>query len=839
MSDSDGDTQRRIEPVADDWETISELFGELLDVAPAQRGAMLARIGQRSPAVRQELESLLRAHASAGDFLAEAQLARLDDAVARLAATPPDLGASPYAIERQIGSGGMGAVYLAHRSDGQFEQRVALKLVRSELRSDTLRERFLLERQILARLQHPNVARLLDGGVTRDGQPWYAMEYVEGRPLLEDCDAQGLSVRQRLERFVKVCDAVAYAHRNLVVHRDLKPSNILVDARGEPRLLDFGIAKLLAADPARATADLTGDGLHPVTPDYCAPEQLTGAPITTATDVYALGVMLYELLCGHRPHYVAARAPRETVDLVLTAAPERPSARVTRAATRPNGEIVSPGDVAAARDTTPERLQRTLRGDLDTIVLQAIRKEPARRYAGADALADDLRRFLDGCPVQARGDGLAYRLGKFVRRHAVAAASTAVVCVAVLTGLFVALSQAEVARREAARAAAVSDFLRDMLASANPENGDGDNQAMAQVLEAAVQRLDGGDTPLAGEPLVEASLRQTIGQTWFALGRYAQARSQMERAWELYGAAAGEADPRTLEAASVLAVVLGQLGRFEECERLLSPTLATMRRVLGEDHPATLRAMSRLATLYGETGDYAAAEALARRTVTIRQRSLGPSHPSVFPARLNVAAALAAQGRREEATALLEETLPTMQDVLGEDHRYTRNALANLGHLYTSLGRPEEGLALHERVHGITRQVLGDAHPVTLQGAANVAEALAALGRGEEALALLERTLPGMNAALGAGHPDTIYLAARRGAVLGALGRLDEARAALRRAEAAALEAVGDMHPLTAEIRELAAQLAASPAAAAPGVAVASPGAPRETAPEMEPQAPE
>ncbi|MGD8322708.1 MAG: serine/threonine-protein kinase, partial [Gemmatimonadota bacterium] len=398
------------------WARVEAVLAEALERAPERRPAFLAHACADDAELRREVEDLLAAHAETGLF----------DEVVRSSDTsqgsemdhPAGTRFGPYAVEGLLGRGGMGVVYLARRVDGEFEQEVALKVLPAGLVSDRLEQRFRAERQILARLSHPNVARLLDGGVDDAGRPWFAMERVRGTSLVEFCDTEGLGLDDRLDLYLTVCDAVQHAHQNLVVHRDLKPGNILVDENGTPRLLDFGIAKLLDPDAPGPGARETQVGVRVLTPAYAAPEQLRGEPANTASDVFQLGILLYELLTGVHPF------PERTTG---SPTPSPPSTRaVTREATRPSAAVTT-REEARARGLSPKLLSQRLRGDLDAIVLKALREEPERRYASAAELAEDLRRHRARRPVRARPDTWAYRTGRFLRRNTVALGAGAVV----------------------------------------------------------------------------------------------------------------------------------------------------------------------------------------------------------------------------------------------------------------------------------------------------------------------------------------------------------------------------------------------------------------------------
>ena len=410
------------------WRRIEDLFHQARERPPAERRPFIEAAAAGDTELRDEVLSLDASAEGAGEFLDVPPVS----GNASAAAPPLDgrrIGA--YRLEREISSGGMGTVYLAVRDDDQYRKRVAIKLIRPGLESDFVIRRFLTERQILAGLEHPNIARLIDGGASEAGWPYLVMEYVEGLPVDEYCKRHHLTVEERLVLFRKVCAAVHYAHQHLVIHRDLKPNNILVGPDGEPKLLDFGIAKLLDPGHAGDAMAQTRTGVVLLTPLYASPEQILGGRISTASDVYSMGVLLYELLTGQRPYATDAGQPGRLAGAIVEEEPERPSTAVARAARR---TAASPNDAEP-----PERLRRRLQGDLDNIVLMAIRKDPQRRYGSAEQFSDDIRRYLEGLPVIARRDTLGYRSSKFLRRHMAATVAVAGVLVALVAGLIVTL----------------------------------------------------------------------------------------------------------------------------------------------------------------------------------------------------------------------------------------------------------------------------------------------------------------------------------------------------------------------------------------------------------------
>ncbi|HKF42345.1 MAG TPA: protein kinase [Thermoanaerobaculia bacterium] len=489
----------------EEWGAIKEILNRALDLPEAERASFLAEACAGDTELEGRVASLIEADERTWSLLESPAVAASSLAQAE-PSMPPGERIGAYEIVDEIGHGGMGVVYLARRADEEFDKRVAIKTARIGLSDESFRVRFRTERQIVAGLDHPNIARLLDGGTSADGQPYLVMEYVEGEPLLEFCRARGLATKERLEIFLEVCAAVQYAHQHLIVHRDIKPSNILVTKEGTVKLLDFGIAKLIAPEPGGAEADRTGTLFQLLTPDYASPEQLRGEPVTTASDVYALGVVLYELLTGQKPYRVVDSSPADMIRIVCDTEPQRPSAAVLR-----GGE---------GRSEETQKLRKALSGDLDTIVLKAMRKEPARRYASVSELAADIRRHLEGHPVSARRDSVGYRAGKFVRRHRAAMAAASIVLVALVAGLLWNLREARRARAAEARAERRFAEVRKVANSYLFELHDaikrlpGSTPARALLVRRALQYLDG----LAREEGTDVSLRRELAEAYQKVG---------------------------------------------------------------------------------------------------------------------------------------------------------------------------------------------------------------------------------------------------------------------------------------------------------------------------------
>jgi tRNA A-37 threonylcarbamoyl transferase component Bud32/tetratricopeptide (TPR) repeat protein len=608
------------------WQKLKTLFESALEREGDDRAAFLDQACAEDPSLRLQIEALLRSHERAAEFL-EAPV--IDVATRRdedQAESVEGRRIGPYQAIREISHGGMGTVYLAARADGQYKKHVAIKLIRRGMDTDEILRRFRHERQILAALDHPNIARLLDGGTTEDGRPYFVMEYIEGVPIDDYCNTHRLNTAERLKLFRTVCSAVHYAHQNLVVHRDLKPRNILVTADGGPKLLDFGIAKLLNPELSGQSMDATATGLRLMTPDYASPEQVRGELITTASDVYTLGVLLYELLTGHRPYRVTGRAMQEIAQAVCEQEPEKPSVSVVRG---PWSLAKESGQAPSTKDQGPrtrDKLRKQLSGDLDNIVLMALRKEPQRRYASVDQFSEDIRRHLEGLPVIARKDTLGYRAGKFVTRHKVGVVAAALVFLVLVRAVVVIAWQAKIAaeqrdraRVEAAKAERISTFLQQMLSSADPNwyvtgKAKGPKVAVEDVLNEAAQRIE---TELVDQPEVKADLHHTIGNTYRALEVYDAAERHFRAALELRRRLFGEHHPRVAESLYFLGAVFHLKGDYATAEQLFRQALAILRMEPNRENANLPFLVADLAGLLIGKGDPTAAEPLFREALDL------------------------------------------------------------------------------------------------------------------------------------------------------------------------------------------------------------------------------
>ncbi|MEP7243426.1 MAG: serine/threonine-protein kinase [Gammaproteobacteria bacterium] len=691
------------------WEQVAELFAELTTVPPDQRASFLHEACGNDTELREELVSLLQAHEVSVGPLDGAPGFAANDADTDV---PSELGTQvgPYRLIRPIGEGGMGSVWLAERADGVLKRAIALKRPHVSW-IGTLAERMAQERDILASLEHPNIARLYDAGVTVDGRPYLALEYVEGVPITQYCDRLQFTVTRRLELFLQVLDAVRYAHAHLVIHRDIKPSNILVSADGRVHLLDFGIAKMLHRDaPADAGTQWGGGAL---TPDYASPEQISGRVVSTASDVYSLGVMLAELLAGGRPYELKRDSRAALEDAILEAEPRVPSKAVDLQA-------------AKARGVTEHALTRALRGDLDNIVLKALRKNPADRYANAELLAQDITRHLHGEAILAQPGSPWYYASKFLRRHKLAVASAAIVVFALVAGAAVALFQAHQARLAAARAEQVKSFALAMLQSADTDSGAGAATTAVELLQSASKRVE---TELAGRPAIAAELMTAIGYGLIGQDRVEDAAALLKKAVALSTEANGADDALTLAAQAVYGEALYNLGKNDETIALLKTTASKAHR-LGERH-TEIDAWRWLSSAQIDAGDVEAAVVSARAAVAALPAKPESDRAVLFDATqahvsLGNALTFADQpGVIEEA----REALRFAQALApGRETEYTLHARVMLGQGLVRQGQVAAGLRELKAAYAGARALFGDGYHQTEIAANLVGTALLAGG---------------------------------------------------------------------------------------------------------------
>ena len=737
----------------DRWQALSPYLDEALTLSGDAQIAWMEALRARDPQLASELETLLLEHRAAKQegFLQKSPNLLSED----LHVAGQMLGV--YQLISPIGRGGMGVVWLAERSDGRFERRVAVKVLNVALVGREGEERFKREGAILGRLSHSHIAKLLDAGVSGTGHPYLVLEHVEGEPIDRYCNQRKLDINARVRLFLDVLDAVAHAHANLIVHRDIKPSNVLVSKDGEVKLLDFGIAKLLEGEGQEGTPTLlTREGRSPLTPEYAAPEQVTGAPVTTATDVYGLGVLFYLLLSGQHPAGTGVRSPAALFKAIV----ETEAPRLSATANSFAADATS--SVAAERGTTSEKLGRALRGDLDTIAAKALKKNPEERYSSVAAFADDLSRYLKQEPINARPDTFAYRTAKFVRRNRTAVTLATLAFIAILTGLAgtlvqtrTAQRQRDVAFRERDRATRITGFMTDMFKVSDPSQARGESITAREILDKAAHRIETG---LAKDPETQAHVMYVIGEVYDNLGLIHEARSLVERAAKLQRTVLGPENPETLASMELVGKTLVEEGRFPEAETLQRETFAVRSRVLGREHPDTLHSMSRLARVLSWEGTNAEAEKLGREAVEIDRRVLGPEHPETLRLTNNLVSILWNVGDEKlyaEAENLQREAIAVERRVLGPDDPDTLTGMINLGVVLRRRGQYAEAEKVYRETLRIQSRVLGPEHPDTLVLRSSLAVALAKQARYQEAEGLYRETRAIQQRVFGPEHPYT------------------------------------------------------------------------------------
>lgn len=692
------------------WQRLSAALDELLELDREARDARLDALDDSDPDFARDLRGLLAQEDTDGTLL---------DTPLVTAPPGPREGeqVGPYRLERLLGEGGMGQVWVAERADGLYERRVALKLLRPGLADPNLRLRFTRERQILARLAHPHIARLIDAGIGDNGQPYLALEEVEGEGILEYCRKRGTPLRTRLQLFRQVCEAVTHAHANLVVHRDLKPSNILVTPEGEVRLLDFGIAKLLDGNPADPP-EATRTGLRSFTLHYAAPEQIRGEPVTTQTDVYSLGVVMYELLTGEKPYRLKRETSAQWEEAILAGDPQRPSLAVVRG-----------GDDEAVPGVDRRRWSKMLAGDLDNIVLKALSKQPGERYPSAEALSLDIQRHLDGLPVLARPQSLAYRTRKFVRRHLLPITLTLAAALTLIGLLGFTWWQRQQAVREAARAQALQTFVVGLFESAGVARS-GTPLDVETLVDAGELR---GDRELSMQPRAHAELLGVIARIRIALGQYEEARLLLQRQQRVLATLADAPPGLRLEAST-------QRGRLQRLQGDAGGCIATLAPVM----PLAQRSQAQLPAL---SADYYSQLARCQR----------------------------ATGERDAARGLFERSLAVRRSALGDDIGVVEN-LTDLAALSVDAGDYAQALRGFEGALAQLRKIAGPRHPLAIDILRSIGATQQQTGQSAAATRSLGEALALSDGLQGQNHPATLALRRQHAVLLVEEGQLEEAQ---------------------------------------------------------------
>jgi len=799
---------------AERWHQIETLFEQALELEHSARKPFLEQSCQGDATLYDEIVSLLDADTNLHSLL-EGLAVDAVDLFDSKSYVGKNVGA--YRIVREIASGGMGTVFLAERVDGDFEQQVALKLIKRGMDSKEILRRFSSERQILARLQHPNIAALLDGGLTEDSMPFFAMQFIEGKPITDFCDENQLSIDDRLRLFQVVCDAVQYAHQNLVVHRDLKPGNILVMADGTVKLLDFGIAKVLD-DSAEALLEgapnLTRTGFRVMTPEYASPEQTRGEAITTASDVFSLGIILYELLTGQRPFDLTNKTPTEIERLLASTAITKPSTAVSRLLRKQRDERANA--IVTARRTQPEKLRRQMTGDLDNICLMALRIEPQRRYSSAQQFREDIGRHLTGRPVVARPDTLRYRGQKFFQRNrkAVSAALVVVLLAVGLIGFYTSqlANERDRAQQEAAKAEEVSNFLMGLFEVSDPSQAKGQTVTARELLDRGATRIE---QDLGGQPAVQAKMMNLIGNVYKSLGLYDQAIRLMQRSLAVRSRLFGDRHLEVAESLSDLAMMFYEqdetapaesllvaaldiqaavsnqddlfkatllqnlaqvhqyIGNYQPADSLYRHALNIQTELLDEDHAELAMTYHNMAVLQSDLGEYSTSEQYYRKALHIDSLAYGAESPEVATDLNDLAYTILQRGDMATAETLYRRALHLRERFLPDPHpdlAHTLNHLSRLLYLKTDYDTAEP---IARRGLAMRKKIFGEANAEVVASTGTLAGILMAKGQIEEAAKLYRQNMNTLKQLFGDRHP---YYAAAVNSVARALHKQGKLR---------------------------------------------------------------
>lgn len=830
------------------WTHLQAIFERAADFHGDERETFLDKECAGDDELRREVENLLAAD-EAGHTGFGKQRQDAIDLDKHLEGS--EIGA--YRLIKRVGVGGMGSVFLAERSDGSFERQVALKVVKKGMDTEMVVRRFEMERQILARLDHPNVARLLDGGITDDGRPYFVMEYIDGVPLTEYCDKHRLNIHERLQLFRLVCSAVQYAHQHLIVHRDLKPSNILVTDNGEVKLLDFGIAKLLDEDES---SNLTRTGVRVFTPAYAAPEQLLNEAITTETDVYALGIVLYELLSGRRP-FEAWRTESELREHVLKATPLRPSTAITQAPAddKQLEQIPTVEELSKARSTPVTKLRKLLTGDLDTICLMAIRRNPEKRYSSAEQMAEDINRHLRGIPVVARADTVGYRLAKFLQRHRAGVAITAAVVIGFVAVVSFYTAQItherDIAIDEQQKVSEIVGFVTGLFEISDPYESRGQDITARDLLDAGVLRIH---DDLADRPAVQASMMRVLGEVYYSLdsldeaeqllsdalqrqqdlgqsnsletatiqlhlglinqdrGNYPVAGEFYDKALTIRRTVLGNDHEEVMEAISAQAYLDETEGEFDRAERLHIEALDMARRLFSGDDLMVAESLSSLAGIYRIKDQADKAEPLLREAIAMLDRLFDGEHPLALKIQRQLAGLLRNSSRFEEAEPMYLKIIEAQERMLGPDHHELSVTWNGYAQLLADQGKRDATIDAYQTALDIIERGHDGPHPSLGPSYNNQAYALRDAGRLDEALVYFERSLEMQDAVnLPPRHVNRTFPTTGLASVYYRQERYAEAEVLFRDMLQIRLESFGEEHRSTSEIKsDLAAVLIAT-----------------------------
>lgn len=832
------------------WEQVKDLLHQALSLGPEERAHFLNETCASDADLRAEVQSLLSAQENIRSSFMQSPLLANETgwdptqfAVVGALQTG-EIFAQRFQLVRRLGEGGMGQVWLAEQTS-PLRRQVALKLIKAGMYDEAVVQRFQAERQSLAIMDHPAIAKVFDAGTTPQGQPYFAMEYVPGLPITEYCDQKKLKIADRLELFLQVCEGVQHAHQKAIIHRDLKPANILiveVDGKPVPRIIDFGLAKATTPRVSGETV-FTHLGHFMGTPGYMSPEQADPdvRDVDTRTDVYSLGVVLYVLLVGLQPFETKPGQKQPLEELLRKLRQEEPP----RPSTKVNTDGNTSTTAADSRGTNPQQLVSLLRGDLDWITMKALENDRARRYGTPSDLAADVRRFLNHEPVVARPASASYRLRKYVRRHRVAV--VAFVGLVLLLAAFSVLQALQLRRitrerdratRERDRATRITDFMTGMFKVSDPNEARGNKVTAREILDRASNDMSRG---LAKDPEVQAQMMQVMAETYSNLGLYQRAHELASRALDARMGLLGPDDPKTLESMTQLGWILNHEGKYVEAEKMERQAFDRERLILGPNDPLTIETMANLAYIVQGPGDFGQGEKFAREAIEVGTRRLGPEndtvlqsmgylgvalfnegrygeaervyrqllelerrvgpdHPQTLRTMSNLAVAVESQGRFAEAEQIYRKNLVTLQRVLGPEHQLTTGTMFNLACLLTDEGHHAEAEKMYRATLAIQLRISGPEHPRTLLTESGLADEIFKEGRVAEAEKLQRGTLVTMVRVIGPEHPSTLECQSDLARDLIREGRYAEAEKNARAAFDASLRILGPLHGLTVNV---------------------------------------
>lgn len=716
-----------------EWEEIQNYFHQCIELPLSEQDSIIDKLQNKKPSIAKEVKKLLNAHHASGAFLEEEVL---DESFI----SPGDrLG--PWEIIREIGQGGMSTVFLASRADGQFDRQVAIKFLHGLIPGQSMHRRLQLEQKILARLQHKNIAQLLDAGISDEGRPYFILEYIDGQPITDWCNDQKLTLTARLKIFEQVCEAVQFAHQRLIVHRDLKPTNILVDKTGNVKLLDFGIAKILEDEPQEGTP-LTRTGQFLMTPEYASPEQVHGESITTSTDVYALGLILCEILTGSLPYSVSGKSTIEIGSIISERSPAKPSSIVgSEQSLKTN----------YGRGLNPNQIKKQLKGDLDNIILKSLRKEPERRYGSADQMLQDIRHFQKNEPISARPENPGYLAKKFIQRNRTAVSAAIIIAFILVATVIFSLIQARNTEIERLKTEQVNTFLQDMLASPNPFE-DGLDVKVVDILDQTADRID---EQLRNQPEVKASVRQTLGITYRELGDIEKAYVQLSQALYIQNQLYDPPNAELSETQAEMAKTVQLEGDYETADSLLNLAYTSDLELFGRESTTIAARLGDMGSVQWNMGNFEEAETLLRESLQLEQQLRPPNHERIAVSLGNLATLLSSQGHLEEALELYRRELDIYRSKYEDDqHPSIPQVLSHIGVILDDLEQFEEARETHLRALELFRELKGEEHPDVVYAMNNLASVMTKMGDMEEALTMQEDAASLYKDIFGPDHPN-------------------------------------------------------------------------------------